>query len=109
MAIQDPVQLSYWREITVKAFLHNPVLSRNDNLEASIGTAMDVGATVLKVGLQKLTESSAPSAVEKVGQAGLQVISTAQLSVALNCGVQVAGPSAQVQAYIAGLTPEQVR
>ena len=95
--------------MTIKALLHNPVLNRNDNLEASIGTAMDVGATVLKVGLQKLTESSAPSAVEKVGQAGLQVNSIAQIPVLLNCVVQVAGPSAQVQAYIAGLTPEQVR
>ena len=53
---------------------------RNDNFEQAVGTMMSLGATVLKVGVTKMLEtsssSSTPSGVNKIGEAA----STSQLT-----------------------------
>ena len=57
----------------MKSLYNNCVCHRNDNFEQAVGTMMSLGATVLKVGVTKMLETSStsatPSGVNKVGVA----------------------------------------
>jgi len=88
---------------TILSLFGADTVDRNDNYDEAIGTMMSLGATVLKVGVTKMLETSSPSSstsgVNKLGVAA----STAQLTPEELLQQQ------QVQAFVSKLTPEQIK